>query len=349
MEKKSQPIGTPPPAAQMAGRFRGAPLLLLAAGFALAALIPTPGRAQAPPVPPGGSSDSGAPPAAPVDPAIAQLYNEGLEAATEANFDLAKQKFRAVLEKSPDFVPALYNLGLVHEKLGEWAEAVPRFRKVLEIEPDHRDAQRILANVLFQKGDYKEALPAYVRAIELDSTRTGLYYSKAEVLDRLAQSKEDYPGVIEAYETALRKDGNDPRAYNAAISVGTMSMKLEKPQAAFSAFRLATKINPDNAVAHYNCAIAQKALKKFDGAIQSLEKAISLKDPYGAAHFVLAGIYYQNLKNDQKALEQYDLAAADPAFGQRAKAKQYADSIRDYLEKKRLQQEANQTQEPKSP
>lgn len=271
-----------------------------------------------------------------IDPAVAEIYNQGLEAATSADFPLAKERFQEAISREPEFLEAHYNLGLVLQNLGDYANAAESFRKALELDPQHLAAQRLLADALAQQGAFAEAVPAYERAIEMDTTRPQLYYSYAEALSRLPSKEADK--VLAAFETALARGPDHPSAYAALLSLASEAMQAKKHDRAIRAYDRAIQMRPDNAAAHYNRGIALKRAGKLQESIQSFEKASELKPPYGQAHYVIAGIYYNDLKNDAKALEHYDAAAQDPDFKDKAKAQQYADSIRDYLEKKAAQE-----------
>lgn len=268
-----------------------------------------------------------------VDPAVAQAYNEGLEAANRADWPTAKAKFTEAVTKDPTFKEAHYNLGLVLQNSGDLSGAEKAFRKALELDPDHPAAQRLLADALAQQGKFADAVSAYDRAIALDSTRVSLYFQYAEAMNR-ASGSDQYSEVMAAFDQALSKDPKNPGAYSAAISMGSMAMKAKKYGDAVKAYERAGKMRPDDPIAFYNAGIAYKNQKKFESAVKSFETALTLRDPYGQAHFALAGIYYSDLKDEAKALRHYEAAAADGSFDKKAKAAEYAASIREYLEKK---------------
>lgn len=269
-----------------------------------------------------------------VDPAVAAAYNEGLTAASAGDFATAKTKFQEAVAQAPDFVDAHYNLGLVLQNLGDFAGARAEFERTLELDPSNVAAPRLLADTLVKLGDFAAALPAYEKAIAADSTRFELYYAAADAAAQVYTKPEELGKLVEAYRAALRKDPSNPLAFQAAIGLASAGSKMKDNEIALEGYQRAVKAKPDSPTAHYNYAVILQKMKRSKEAVEQLESAIALKEPYGQAHYVLAGIYYNDLNQTEKALAHYEKAAADPEFDKADKAKQSADMIRDYLEKK---------------
>ncbi|MEZ4653130.1 MAG: tetratricopeptide repeat protein [Candidatus Eisenbacteria bacterium] len=223
------------------------------------------------------------------------------------------------------------------------AGARDQYKKTLELDPDNTAAKRLLADALVQVGDFPGAVAAYQKAIAADSTRFDLYYSAADAASRAYTQPADLGKVVEAYRRALKKDPANPSAFNAALALAAAAAKMDDNIAALEGYQRAVKIKPDSPTAHYNCAVMLQKLKRNKEAAQQLESAIALKEPYGQAHYVLAGIYYNSLNDTEKALAHYEKAAADPGFNKADKAKQYADTIRDYIEKKAAAEAAKES------
>lgn len=274
-----------------------------------------------------------------VDPALAEAYNAGLEAANAGNFDLARTKFEAALAIDPKYKDAHYNLGLVLQNLQQYADAAKHFAKTLELDPSHAAALRLHAEALFRSNQYGPAVIAYDKALAADSTNADLLYPAADVTSKAFPETDGLPKVVAAFERALRLAPKDSRAFSAAVSLGTIYSRNEDFNGALRAYKKASEMNPKSDTPHYNSAVVYQKLNKHQDAVQSLDKALAIDPSSGKAHYLLATIYYNQLKDDQKALEHYDLAAADPNFKSRDKARQSATAIRDYLEKKKAQEE----------
>ncbi len=288
-----------------------------------------------------GQTPPGAPPAAAqpaaitLPPSAAQPYNEGLELATAGNFEAARAKFEDALAVAPDFAPAHYNLGLVLRSLGMHSEAADSFRSALDIDPGHSLARRFLAESLMAIPDYIAALPELELAIRADSTRAPLFYARAVALQNLYGDQPDR--VIGAWELALRHGPGEPGAYSAANSIARLHLGLGNLDLAAQAYGRAARISPDNPEPYYNKAVVLNRQGRFEEAAVALRKAIELRSPYGMAAFLLAGIYYRELQDDAKALEYYEMAAADSGFARADQAASSAAQIREYLRKKEEQ------------
>jgi superkiller protein 3 len=68
--------------------------------------------------------------AASLDPASASLFRDGLQAQQQQNFAEAAKAYTALLETSPDFLPARFNLGLVLDAEGKSQQALDEFDEV---------------------------------------------------------------------------------------------------------------------------------------------------------------------------------------------------------------------------
>ncbi len=288
--------------------------------------------AQAPPSAPPAAA---APASVTLPPAAAQPYNEGLEFATAGNFAAAKAKFEEALAVAPEFAPAHYNLGLVLRSLGTHAEAAESFRSALDIDPEHSLARRFFAESLMAIPDYIAALPELEHAIEADSTRAPLFYARALALQNLYGDQPER--VIEAWELALRQGPGEPGAYPAANSIARLHLGLGNLDLAAEAYDRAARVDPGNPEPYYNKAVVLNRQGRFEEATHLLRKAIELRSPNGIAAFLLAGIYYRELQDDGKALEYYEMAAADSAFARADQAASSAAQIREYLRRKEEQ------------
>ena len=296
-----------------------------------AAVAPPPGATNPPgetaPAPPAGAPT--------LPPAAAQPYNEGLELATAGQFAEARAKFEAAIAVVPDYAPAHYNLALVLKNVGELAGSRAAFEKALALDPSNTQIPRFLAEVRFGLGDFPAAIEAYRQAIALDTTQVALYYALAQAVEKTATAPEEVGPAIAAWQEALRRGPAEAGAFGAASTVARLSLQANRPEDALQAYNTAIRLRPDHAESHYNKAVVLNKLKRFQDAIPVLEKAIALKTPNGAAHYLLASIYYQQLKDEAKAITHFEAAAADPAYPKKADAAKYAASIKDYLEKKK--------------
>ena len=123
-----------------------------------------------------GMSAAGPAPAQTVDPALAEAYNTGLEAATMGNYEEAKTKFEAAIAIDPNYKDAHYNLGLVFQNLAQYDKAAEHFAKTLELDPGNRNTLRLHAESLLRGSQPQKAVVAYEKAIAADSTNTTIVH-----------------------------------------------------------------------------------------------------------------------------------------------------------------------------
>ena len=82
-----------------------------------------------------------------------------------------------------------------------------------------------------------------------------------------------------------------------------------KWEEAIGALQTAARLEPENAVAHYNLGLTARKMNRPIEAVSSLRQAISLKPDFGRAHFQL-GVALQDLGHDLDAIEAFRSAIA---------------------------------------
>jgi tetratricopeptide (TPR) repeat protein len=80
-------------------------------------------------------------------------------------WDRAAKLLTTVLEKKPDFLPALLERALAYSKLGEYDRSIQDLEKVVQINPDLPDPYGMLGVVYEIKKDYASALKVYRNAL----------------------------------------------------------------------------------------------------------------------------------------------------------------------------------------
>ncbi len=274
-----------------------------------------------------------------VDPALAETYNAGLSAAQAGNFELAKTQFEAALAIDPEYKDAHYNLALVLQRLNDNKGAATHFAKVLSVTPNDKNVLRLHAESLHRAAQYKSAVAAYDKAIAADVENVDLYYQASDAAAKAYTTEEETPKVVAAIERALEKGPDHKSYYSKVVSLGTICSRSGDYAGAIKAYKKASEMKPDDTTPIYNSAVVYQKQSKWNDAVASLKKVLELDADNSKAHYMLGGIYYNNLKNDQAALTHYEKAAADKKFNKRKTADKYATTIREYLEKKRKQKE----------
>ena len=116
----------------------------------------------------------------------------------------------------------------------------------------------------------------------------------------------DYAGAIAFYSNAISKQ---PILYQAWQNRGECQMKLELYQLAVNDFKEVLALRPNFSPSLYNMGLCFLKLKKFQEALQCIEKA-TLADTSIKANSVLAECYYYVGKN-QSAIKYFNAAIND--------------------------------------
>ena len=116
----------------------------------------------------------------------------------------------------------------------------------------------------------------------------------------------DYAGAIAFYSNAISKQ---PILYQAWQNRGECQMKLELYQLAINDFKEVLALKPNFSPSLYNMGLCFLKLKKFQEALQCIEKA-TLADTSINANSVLAECYYYVGKN-QSAIKYFNAAIND--------------------------------------
>jgi Flp pilus assembly protein TadD/cob(I)alamin adenosyltransferase len=109
-----------------------------------------------------------APPPAPVPSKITNLIKEGRDALASKQFDVATEKFNAVLAQDPKSVAALSSLGVLHYQQGQLADAEAVLIRAVAAAPNNSQACAMLGVVYLRRGQLDKAFSQLNRAVALD-------------------------------------------------------------------------------------------------------------------------------------------------------------------------------------
>lgn len=149
-------------------------------GRLVAELAAQPGAESPPPSPPAPSAPAAATkaeaapratapaPLQPTAPELRELLQQGSRAAAQRDYETAKARFEAVLERDPDSVLALSNLGVVHYQLGQLEEAETCLRRAVALAPNDAETRSLLGIVYFRRGKVDDAFAELTRAVALN-------------------------------------------------------------------------------------------------------------------------------------------------------------------------------------
>lgn len=194
------------------------------------------------------------------DPPRAHVYR-----TAEANLMVRKGRadeaivaYRAVLDNTPDYVPALENLALAWSRQNKNDKAIESLRKAIELDPDSPSLHNSLGAVLVSTNDLDGAVEEF-RAATKGNTSALAFLNLGEVLAR----KEDPDGAQKAYDRATQLD---PANWEGFERLGSVLLAKEDYEGANAALSRAYELRQNGDVA-YKLAMSLLGLKQLDRAL----------------------------------------------------------------------------------
>ena len=196
------------------------------------------------------------------------LYNEGIRLKDQKKYSDALASFKKALVVKPEYREALYQAGWCCNELEKYTDAINYLKKARSLWPEEPKVYLDLGYANQQAGIKEEARANYSKCLSLKNDYALAY----QYLGNLYYGESDYAKALENYEFYVR--------YESSITSATF---------------------------YYKMGFCQNDLKKYEGAIGSFKKAVSLKTGYLDAYNELA---YSNTKlgNSEEALKNYNEA-----------------------------------------
>jgi tetratricopeptide (TPR) repeat protein len=155
----------------------------------------------------------------------------------------AENELNRILDRDPDYIPALLRLGEVRSETQYWwwhgASVTRPWEHVLELEPDNVQARQALVDFYLNRGDefmqwsnYLGALDAYEKALDFDTENGLIWAVMAGCYLWMGEDEE----AEEYLETALDLGAEDLDVYNHIIHIW---ISLDKPERAWDAMHKA--------------------------------------------------------------------------------------------------------------
>jgi tetratricopeptide (TPR) repeat protein len=177
-------------------------------------------------------------------------------AAAQAAADTGAAEIKAGFAKAIDAIHA-----------GNLDEAETEFKAILEKHSDIPEVHYNLGYIYGQKKDYPAAIAAYQKALELRSD-----YSDAKIaLARVYQESGQTDKASELLNAS--ENQSDPKVQ---FNLGIQLLNSGKSDEAYTHFKKAAEIDPDNAEAHYYLGTIAVGKNAIPEAISELEKYLSM-------------------------------------------------------------------------
>lgn len=218
-------------------------------------------------------------------PAEPDYYFELAEAYRKSGMpDKAIAMFEQVIQRKPDYLPAVRGLGATQARSGRLPQAGETLRKALSVMPDDASLLSDLGLVYIGLGKTQEAVESLQRAAILDPDYPDTYNNLGGAKLRLG----DRAGAEAAYRTAieLQPDFAEARRNLANLLAGT-----DRFAEAQSHFQQALKSNPKYAAAHYDYGLALAQREQFRQAREQFEAAATADPGLAEAHNALGEMW----------------------------------------------------------
>lgn len=200
-------------------------------------------------------------------------------------------------------------LGLNLTILGKYDEAQVELEQAGRLMPDSAEMHYYLGRIYYTKNVLPLAKRAFKEALRLDPTYMKAYDNLGLTLEALGDDEGAVENFRKAAELNERHKLKSPWPY---INTCALYNRKRDPQTALPVCLQAIEQDPLSDAAHFETARAYMALKEWDHAAQSLERAIEAEPRTARYHLVLSTVYRRlgRAEDAQKALESFQKLSA---------------------------------------
>ncbi len=224
--------------------------------------------------------------------ALAQLETDS------GNIAAAIERYRELLQFSPEHTAGQYNLGLLLLKKKRWREAREQFDKVIEFEPGNITAFFNRGRANYRLKEYQSALADYQQALALEK---GKYPEALLNMGLVYVALKNFDAAKKSYQQALKLREDYPSAW---YNLGMLHLRQDQTDEALDAFKQAVRIREDYARAWFNLGLLYSRKDQNDESIAAYETALKIEPDYAKARLNLA-VRWMYKGEPQKAIEHY--------------------------------------------
>lgn len=216
------------------------------------------------------------------------------------DLEAAEHAFRAALQLRPGYAPAHMRLGRVLVAQGELDAAVEELRKALEIQPDLQPARLTLAQARVSQGKLDRARELLEELLEEQPRHAQALSTLGQVYMRLGRRDDARKVAERARDAAVFNLYSDPlmgQVTNEGVSALLISDRArafldngQYEQAAIG-LRQVVEIQPQNAPAHQQLALAYRNLGRLEAARSEMQQVVELEPERADARVQLASLH----------------------------------------------------------
>jgi Flp pilus assembly protein TadD len=189
-------------------------------------------------------------------------FNLGAVLQAEGKLDDAITQYRAALQAKPRSATAETSLGTALEAEGKLNEAIPHFRRAIQLDPSYSDPHYDLGVCLLAGGDGDGAVNEFEQVLRLKPEDAMARRHLADAL-RARAGREYSMGDLSGAVRDLRKVLEiDPKDIDSCNNLGTALARQGHLAEAKVLFQRALEVDPHNAAARRNLAIAQSLMRQ---------------------------------------------------------------------------------------
>jgi serine/threonine protein kinase/Tfp pilus assembly protein PilF len=181
---------------------------------------------------------------------------------------------RKALELDPDSAEAHASRGVAYSLKKDYPAAERELETAIQLDPMLFEAYYFYARVCFAKGDLQKSIQMYEKAIAMNPQDYQVPLLLAQLysdLGEMEKAKAVRLRGISAAQARLKLDPDDTRALymgaNGFVGLGEYAQGLEWANQALT-------IDPDEPMVLYNVACIQSLSKRYEDALDTLEKAV---------------------------------------------------------------------------
>lgn len=265
---------------------------------------------------------------------IQRLHKEARLNFQAGKIKEAKLIYQDLLKTLPLHPEILGELGTIELQLGNSKSGVDYLKKSIKINPHQYIYLKNIGNGLIDLDQIEDSIFYFNAALKINSKASDIYYNKARALRRLKKYKES----IENYQLAIQFQ---PDNYIAYLNLGFLFNEIQDYYEALTQYNAAIKIAPKIQELYYNKGITLENLRQFKDALEEYNKALMINqnfepvlfnkcgvliklkllneakdtinklieiNPHNSDYFIKLGIVYEELKDFEKAIFNYDFA-----------------------------------------
>lgn len=178
---------------------------------------------------------------------------------------------KRAIEINPDFISAHYDLMVAYQKTGKTKEALKMYDLLKSAQPSDAEGWMALGMAYLERNDSEKAMFAFKNS---DGLANGRFEVFAEIAKKLFAHKL-YSDSIIYTDKARECNPSDIFSYNLK---GIIYRRINELQKAAEEYKRAVKLEPDNAVVHFNMGVVLYMLGQKQMSIESFTNAKNL-DP----------------------------------------------------------------------